>query len=448
MEQGEIPGADLEPNPDRRVYQRTEVFVVGGQPTVTYNPRPAQGVDQRVRDYLDERGRILCITGPTKSGKTVLIRGTIPNALRVSGGEIASVEDFWSDIVDGLAAYTDEQAETSRGTSEEATDSFGGAAKIGGSGIDGKHDEAARTEAGQRHTLSRTRDPRRVAKEELLKTKPPVVLDDFHHVGPEIQQAIVRGVKDLVFEGIPMIFVAVPHRAADVVRAEREMRGRVEHLEIPPWTIEELDEIAEKGFAALNIECPHETSRAMANESYGSPHLMQDFCLKICKGNRITQTLPARVRLEGAITDTFFRGIAATEGDDDVYQRLKQGPARSDRIERRLRGGELTDIYGAVLLAVASTGPKPELDWTEIATALRRVLADDAPQRQEYTRVLEKMAQIAKTLVWDDEHNRYVGDPALDYDARLGKLHISDPFFLFQMRWRVRPPNGNGSHIS
>jgi hypothetical protein len=61
------------------VYKRHEVFVVGGQPTVTYNPRPAQGVSERLGDYLDERGRVLFITGPTKSGKTVLVNENRPS---------------------------------------------------------------------------------------------------------------------------------------------------------------------------------------------------------------------------------------------------------------------------------------------------------------------------------------------------------------------------------
>lgn len=97
--------------------------------------------------------------------------------------------------------------------------------------------------------------------------------------------------------------------------------------------------------------------------------------------------------------------------------------------------------------AIASTGPKLELDWTEIGTGLRRVLRDDAPQRHEYTRVLEQMSEIAKDMVWEDEHQRFIADPPLDYDQNLGKLHISDPFFAYQLRWTVRRENGgNGMH--
>jgi hypothetical protein len=424
------------------VYRRSEVFVVGGQPTVTYNPRPAQGVHARVKDYLEERGRILCITGPTKSGKTVLAREVLPKSIRVVGGELASVDDFWADIVDELAAYTSESAETSRSDASASSDSYGGAAKIMGSGVDATHRDADEHVELRKHSQSRTRSVRKVAKAELLKLKVPVVLDDFHHVEPDIQKQVVRGVKDLVFEGVPIVFIAVPHRAADVVRAEREMRGRVEHLQISAWSLEELEDIAERGFAALNIQCPEHISRRMARESYGSPHLMQNFCLQICKANGITETLDDLVWLEGDTDDNFYRWVAEMEGADETFRRLEQGPPRSDRIKRRLSTGEETDIYGAVLRAIASTGPKTELDWTEINTGLRKVLAGNVPKRHEYTRVLEQMSAIARDLVFDSENERFVGDPALDYNPKLGKLHISDPFFAYHLRWTVRRANG------
>lgn len=445
MEQERLPGTDIPAQGPDRIYQRREVFVVGGQPTVTYNPRPARGIDQRVRDFLEERGRILCITGPTKSGKTVLVREVLPRSIRVLGGEIASIEDFWGDVVDSLAAYTSETAERVRTTGTTTTDSYGGAAKVAGSGVDARHEAQEDEDETFSHSQSRDRPPRRVAKAELLKTKPPLVVDDFHHLTPELQRQIVRGVKDLVFEGVPVVFIAVPHRAADIVRAEREMRGRVEHLEIRPWSRQELEEISDKGFAALNIDCPERTSGRMAAESYGSPHLMQNFCLQICKANKITETLPNPVPLEGDVTDEFFRYVAEAEGRDETYRRLEQGPPRSDRIARRLKTGDDTDIYGAVLRAIASTGPKTELDWTEIGAGLRKVLEDGAPQRHEYTRVLEQMSAIAKEMVWEEEHQRFNGDSALDYDANLGKLHISDPFFAYQLRWTVRRENGGSA---
>jgi hypothetical protein len=422
------------------VYRHHEVFVVGGQPTVTYNARPRIGVEQRVRDYLEERNRILCITGPSKSGKTVLVREVVGQAIRLSGGDLKSIEEFWSEIVDTMGEFTEEAGERTMVESAASTDKVSVAFKPGGVGVEAGSDRTGESATQQTRGKARSKGERNVAKRALRKLKHSIVIDDFHHIHPEVQCEIVRGVKDLVFEGVPVIFVAVPHRAADVVRAEPEMTRRVEHLEITPWSQTELEEIASRGFDALNIDCPDALSEALARESYGSPHLMQDFCLQICKANKVEETLNERISLrwKGQLK-TFFSRIASREGEGEVYRRLAQGPRqRSDRKRRKLRNGQLTDLYGVVLSAIARTGPEIEIDWTEIRTALREVMEDDPPRKAEYTKALEHMSKIARELVYDKKHRRYFGDPALEYDSELDKVHISDPFFAFQLRWSVR----------
>jgi hypothetical protein len=420
------------------VYSREEVFIVGGQPTVTYNPRPTQGFDARLRDYVREGNRILCITGPTKSGKTVLARSALPQSIRVSGGEIQSIDEFWQDLSDELNAFTEEVVEKSETKGKSQTDTVSGAVKVMGSGL-----EMARTDAKElgktvKQALSRSRNARKAAKDALSSSKLPVVIDDFHHIEPSLQKQIIHGVKDSVSLGVPVVVIAVPHHAAAVVRGEREMGGRVEHLEIPPWSKEELEDIAGRGFSALNIDFG-DAPAAFAKESYGSPHLMQDFCLRVCKHMDIEETVPRPFPVHFTDRRDFFRWVANSTGEADAYVMLAGGPRqRTDRISRKLKTGEITDIYGAVLKAVASTGPKTELDWTEIRAGLRKVLADEPPRRHEYARVLEKMSEIARGMVWEEDYKRFSGDPILEYDVKLGKLHISDPFFAFQLRWKVR----------
>lgn len=424
------------------VAQRHDVFVVGGQPTVTYNPRPTQVAGDRLRDYLDERGRILCITGPTKSGKTVLVRQVMPYSIRISGAALASIDDFWKDIVDRLVVYTDETAERIKVDGTGSNIGVDASLKAGGTGVGftaGMSDQSAFT---HRHSESRSRGHRQVACAALAKHRPPLIVDDFHHIDPDVQRAIVGGLKDLVFERVPIIFVAVPHHAADVVRAEREMGGRVEHLEIAPWSSSELEDIGRRGFAALNMNCPPDTATHIARESYGSPHLMQNFCLQICKDRGVTQTLSAGGALAGQIGEVdehFFRRLAVAQGPSETYDRLARGPLHgTNRLGRRLKDNSVVDIYAAVLRAIAHTGPEVTLDWTAIRVALKQVLEDEPPRRSECARVLDRMSEIARDMVWDSGHQRANGDPVLEFHGPSGQLHISDPFFAYYLRWRVR----------
>jgi hypothetical protein len=100
----------------------------------------------------------------------------------------------------------------------------------------------------------------------------------------------------------------------------------------------------------------------------------------------------------------------------------------------RVRGGQETDIYGAVLRAIAYTGPLTELTYEQLRAALRSVLAssDEPPQKHEVTRVLDEMTRIAREQI--------DGEPVVDYDGELATLYISDPYFAYWLRW--------GTHVT
>ena len=113
-----------------------------------------------------------------------------------------------------------------------------------------------------------------------------------------------------------------------------------------------------------------------------------------------------------------------------AFQILARGPRqRTDRKPRIVKGGTVTDIYGAVLLGIAYTGPLTELTYEGLRAALKKVLDDELPQRHEVTRVLEEMSKIARDSI--------EGEPVVDYDESLSTLHVSDPYFAFYLRWRI-----------
>src|SRR3954452_25257033 len=88
-------------------YLTRNVFVAGGEPIVTYNPRDEFKLEQEVREYLDQSGKALSISGPSKSGKTVLIGRVLPKseAIWIYGQDLTSVDVFWESIVDWLGLY-------------------------------------------------------------------------------------------------------------------------------------------------------------------------------------------------------------------------------------------------------------------------------------------------------------------------------------------------------
>lgn len=400
-----------------------EVFVVGRLPRVTYNPRSDRGLEAALRTYLDDRGTILSVSGATKTGKTVLLRSVAQDAITLSGGSLTSADDMWEQIAEKLGLWTG-QATTDSSSDIASRRTDAGAAFIASASYSAESQTSATREA----SLTRTVSSRVAARNYLADKMNVVVIDDFHYVPRDVQLEIVRGVKDLVFDGLGVILASVPHRAFDAVRVEKEMTGRVTHLNVAAWTDTELVEIARLGFAALNVLDNHHLARRLAHESFASPHLMQEFCRRLCRLNGVDSTHESGLSLVAPPDWRLFFEETAVDTAKNAFDLLRTGPRqRTDRIKRTLKDGREVDIYGAVLAAIAHTGPKLEIGYETLRASLREVLVSELPQRHEVTRVLDQMTQIARDKV--------EGEPVLEYDDQLSALHISDPYFAFYLRW-------------
>jgi len=115
------PGSKLGRVSQESLFHRTsEVFVAGKQPTITYNPRDERHLEQEVKGYLDQPGKALSVSGPTKSGKTVLIERLLPRgyAIWIQGSDLEGVSKFWQSVAEGLDVYDQvaATAEASAGT--------------------------------------------------------------------------------------------------------------------------------------------------------------------------------------------------------------------------------------------------------------------------------------------------------------------------------------------
>lgn len=388
-------------------------------PQATYVSREHLGIEAQVGTWADgAHTSLLSVSGPTKTGKTVLLKRFFREAIWLSGGALETSDEFWSSICDELEVFT--EVNLSVDTSEECSSEVKGglnAVMANGSGGLGR---ASGTNRGQ--SRSRSRSTKTAARQALLDEMPVLVVDDFHYIPPAEQAKIVRGLKDLIFEGLPVILIAVPHRAYDAVRVEKEMTGRVDSIELGTWEERDLTSIAELGFSALGLTLPRSISVRLSEESFGSPHLMQTHCLALAR------SADANVReVREQDWDQFFREGAAA-ASKTAFDLLKLGPRqRNDRIVRSLKNGLKTDIYGAVLAAIASTGPRTSLQYEEVRAALRTVLESDLPQRHEITNILEQMTRIAKEKI--------EGEPVLEYDSEYSTLYIADPFFAYYLRW-------------
>lgn len=402
----------------------TDIFVPGGFPTHTYNPREEQKLEEKIDEGKNNLCKLITITGQTKSGKTVLTKKTYPkdSSIWIDGGSIKTEDDFWNALIDQLEYY---QAETITNSEEKyggsiSEDTLKGEFVI----VSGtkkysitESDKSIISSAKTKLVSTKIR-----ALRGLIEFKTPLVIDDFHYVNRIIQGDLIRALKSPIFDGLPVIIIAIPHKRYDAMKVEKEMTGRISIITIPSWSVDELTYIARTGFEKLKFNISEEIILLLANQAVGSPHLMQEFCRNISKH------FIANTTIDNLLIENMFKEIADNIGRP-IFEKLIKGPRqRNDRIQRELKTGETVDIYGLILVALAHMKPGlVSIEYEELRQSIREIIASQLPQLHEVARVLKYMSNIAAT----DESSA----PVIDFDENEKKLHITDPFFSFYLKW-------------
>lgn len=168
----------------------------------------------------------MVVTGPTKSGKTVLVNKVFPRAenLWIDGGSITTEDSFWELIISDLDGYTEEQIENG----DDMQYAISGTTEFEGSillartkaGLTGNVTNMERTIILQRRVMSN----KGKAISLLQEFKIPLIIDDFHYISKNIQKQIVRALKAPIMFGVPVICIAIPNRKFDPLMWNRNLR--------------------------------------------------------------------------------------------------------------------------------------------------------------------------------------------------------------------------------
>lgn len=408
-----------------------EVFTPGGVPTYTYNPRENYNLETKIMQAKRNLCKLMIVTGQTKMGKTVLAEKVYDrekDSIWVDGGEISDEESFWDNIVSQLELPTEYENQKTWSVNDAIEAGADGQFFFGFLDIKPKGGIVIEKNRLKGKTVTSKMSNKMVSIKYLEDNKIPIIVDDFHYINREVQTKIVRALKSPIMHGLPVIFIAIPNRKFEVLKVEREMTGRIEMFEIPMWSEEELQKIADKGFAELRVEVPTSVKLKMAKEAMGSPHLMQEFCKKLCEVSNIEKKAIKKIVLQEDIElEKIFREIEKSSGRE-LFEKLARGPRqRSDRIKRKLKSGEETDIYGVVMEGLKKLKPGvSSINYEEFRGCLKEII-EEVPQMHEISRVLEKIAEIS--------YNAGASTPVIDWDKEEGTLTVTDPFFAFYLRW-------------
>lgn len=437
----------------------SEVFNPGQFPRYTYRPREAE--ETAITKWWEDRGKILIVNGPSKTGKTVLVRKLLDahEPIWVEGHGLDSTDVLWARIADKLGVFTSITRDDAE--RDESSTAVNAQAGISGSHIGSSATYKQATDRASRWSVDRPIEE--VTREALLNTDRPLVIDDIHFVPRDAQEQIIKALKPLVFgsqsePGRRVVFISIGNRVINVLTSLPDMRDRMLPLPVEYWTPTDLSKIAEDGFLKLHLIDPDGSlASKLAEQSFGSPQLMQQLCREVCYGapNGVRTATPEPTEVQ---PPNEWRTFFETQLLDDIgawVTKLAKGPEQrgSERNLFPLKSGGEVDAYQALLLAVADTGPKLELSKDELRIAFGNVLDLQPPPKSVPTWVLSNMSLIAATKLLEklpplttlrkaiqegyDPYARADLQPVLEYrdSGATSVLTITDPFFAFYLAW-------------
>ena len=213
-----------------------EIFTPGSLPTHTYYDRAELNLEFDLLNAIETRGFICSVSGPSKSGKTVLCESVIGKRgmVLVTGGGINKETDFWQRLRArlGLPASRTSQKATSTSTDLSSEISAGvqlpfiakGGGKIGGSIGGSTENMIASTYDG----------PDGIGLLEFIRDKKLcLVVDDFHYIGRKIQKSLAQQFKEAARAGCIIVVVSVTHRSDDAIRANPVSEAELQLLIYP-----------------------------------------------------------------------------------------------------------------------------------------------------------------------------------------------------------------------
>lgn len=253
--------------------------------------------------------------------------------------------------------------------------------------------------------LFSARNPLHRKKLETLRQwhKGTVIIDDFHHLEPQLRSTITDYLKDLADNRSPakkLVLVGIPHTGQSLVNMAFDLATRIDVFKLGLVSNELVLRMIEQGEVALNIGFDRKSDIVL--KSSGSLNIAQYLCRNICarQGIEATQVKMIEVSCDMiAEIETVMQDLARKFGDTIRY--LAAGSGMRDwtglKLLEELADSEKGGILSLPLLKVM----KPELAHgidRFINSKRMEKLYNDYPESKNYL----FYNPVTHTLVIDD----------------------------------------------
>lgn len=409
-----------------------DVFPYNNFPTYNY-VSPSLGQERKLESCLESKGSLISLTGPSKSGKTVLAKQLLTehHIALISCATIKTVGDFGRMVLSSVGAPEKRTSTKRRGGKVGAKVGIKGSLQLIGL-LRGEASAEGSLESHREDsdTLEFPLDDLTAVGRLLVSQAKVLVLDDFHYAPKKLQRRLAEAVRVVTATGARCIVTTTSLRRDVLTRANKDLQGRVDSVHLKYWSPQDLESIAREGFSVLKVQFPVALIRRFAEDAVGSPQLMQLICHQLCRVLSIKGVSRTPLTLnptEPEIADAFDRAGRTVD-----YTNLAMALENRDRGRRQpsyvFRDGSSGGPVRAVFHALCTGAPHLQIDVNTLTKRCEAVIIGGrAPSVATVAEVCAHLHAVG--------HDNRPENPPFDWESESMRLELVDPYFFFFLKY-------------
>ncbi|MDY4317253.1 hypothetical protein SOW02_20285 [Pectobacterium actinidiae] len=280
-------------------YQLEEVFTPTSPAVITYVDRLKDDVNNRLVRALKLPGNQVVIYGHSGAGKSTLLENvlyrTYDKQINTNCDETMSFEAVILDAFDQLKEFYVNEITNDKKRKIDAN------AKAEYLLIKGQLGASLENSEGKKQV--RILPPQLTSQNlgRLLGESGYCwVLEDFHKIAPTEKVKLADMMKVFVnlsnkYKDLKIVALGAVNTARQVVKLNKELRGRVSEIHVELMSDEEIKSIIKKGCDALNIVIDDELQNDIAHHSSGLASICHKLCYIMCCEAYITKTVEDKI---------------------------------------------------------------------------------------------------------------------------------------------------------
>lgn len=421
---------------------RNTVFVPGAYPKHSYVPRKFINrrtgkefdPEEMISNILRQKGMIVQVIGPSKSGKTRAVENCIgiENLVSVAGSQISEHLDVWGNVCQILGLHVRFSDGTSSENKHGSSQKAGVEAGIIGAKFVGEINSLRERVKSVSTVREGAHDAFTLAYKTMIALNLVLFVDDFHTIPEKLRPLVAAQLKAAAQVGLKICLAEVPHHSHSTIAALPDLTGRITRVEFSTWERDDLAAIAVKGFDALGIELTEASRYAFSVEAIGSPQLMQLICLSAAESLGVDEPRNSKelVSINANQVREILIAVLGAVDREYIFNILDAGPDERGKPRTRYTAESLqqADNYEITLAAISLNPPFVKISIVELLKRIEQICTDPVkrPRREQITRSIEQLITLSAKHMPNLEIFEWTVD---------NSLHVLDPYFMFYLRW-------------